>query len=194
MRESSEIATAHEQAPLPARAPTEFSGIFDEHVVHDVHHLFRKKTKQREVIMLVGGLAGVGLGTFTAVISRGNTRLLIETLRSFMWGLALLSGWWSMQKGWARFMLDQVVTGRVHGVGIIVDQLDDRATWDEFCSARLSNSAALLFVDEKERTPQVLAFDGLPLHRSFFESEEDWHEVSELIRERVRNVSLVAGG
>lgn len=191
MSGSSEIIPLPSEEPRPVREPTEFSGVFDEHVVRDVHHLFRKKTKQREMIMLLGGLAGVGLGTFTAVISRGNTRLLIETLRSFMWGLALLSGWWSMQKGWARFMLDQVVTGRVHGVGIVVDQLDDRASWDEFCSARLSDRAALLFVDEKERTPQVLAFDGLPLHRSFFESEEDWQEICQLIRERVREVSLV---
>lgn len=194
MKESSEIATVHEQAPLPVRAPTEFTGVFDEHVVHDVHHLFRKKTKRRETWLLVGGLAGVGLGTFTALISHGNTRLLIETLRSFMSGLILLAGWWSLRKGWARFMLDQVMTGRIHGVGIVVDQLDDRASWDEFCSARLSDSAALLFIDENEKTPQVLGFDGLPLHRCFFESEEEWQEVCQLIRERVRNVSLVAGG
>lgn len=168
--------------------------MIDEHVVHDIHHLFRRKTKQREALLLVGGLGGVGLGTWIALVSHGNPRLLIGTLRSFMSGLVLLSGWWSLQKGWARFMLDQVVTGRIHGVGIVVDQLDDRASWDEFCSARISDSAALLFVNEKEITPQVLAFDGLPLHRSFFASEAEWQEVSDLIRERVRNVSLVAKG
>lgn len=191
MKDSRDISPAENDATRPVRAPAEFSGVFDAHVVHDVHHLFRKKTKRRELFLLVGGLAGVGLGTFTALISHGNARMLIATLRSFMSGLILLSAWWSLQKGWARFMLDLVMTGRIHGVGIVVDQLDDRASWDEFCSARLSDRAALLFVDEKEKTPQVLGFDGLPLHRSFFDSEAQWQQVCQLIRERVRNVSLV---
>ena len=142
--------------------------------------------------MLVGGLAGVGIGAWSALVSRGDPGQLVETIRSFTYGLILLAGWWSLRKGWARFMLDQVITGRIHGVGIVVDQLDDRASWDEFCSARLGDSAALLFVDEKEKTPSVLGFDGLPLHRSFFASDGAWGDVLQVLRENVPKVSLVA--
>ncbi len=192
MNESSNLTPVPEEEPRPVRAPTEFSGAIDVLVVHDVHDLFHGKAKQREVLLLVGGLAAVGLGICNAVFLPDGRHALGLTLRLFGGGFVCFAGWWSFQKGWARYMLDQVISGRIHGAGIVVDQLDDRANWSEFCSARLSDSAALLFVDEKEKTPSVIAFDGLPLHRSFFESEEEWQAVCQLIRERVRKVSLVA--
>lgn len=178
--------------PRPARPPIEFAGAIDARVVTAVHHLFKRKAKRRELwFLIIGSLSGAG-ALWSALATRNDPELLIDTLRLGITSFFLFSGWWTLRKGWARFMLDQVVTGRIHGVGIVVDQLDDRASWDEFCSVRLSDSSALLFVDEKEQTPQVLAFDGLPLHRSFFESEEEWQEVCQMIRERVRKVSLVA--
>ncbi len=170
----------------PGRAPTEFAGTIDESVLRDLDNLVPRSAKLGISIMRFLGIGLLILGLPMAFLAHRDPDLLLyPSVALFAMGVCFLGGSWIHQKGRARFGLDQVITGRVYGAGIVIDQLGGRTDWEVFWNVHLSSSAALLFV----RAKQIY---GLPLHRSFFESEEAWQEVSQLIRERVRNTSLVA--
>jgi hypothetical protein len=172
-------AAARDWSDEARKTPKEFSGVIDALVIHDLHHLFGKKTKAREWGFLALGVLIVPFAIWYVTLA----------MRAF----GLFSGWWVLAKGWAIKLDGVVVSGQVRAAGVVVEQLSDRVAWDELHSAWLSSSAAILFTEPEERTPHHLAFDGLPLHRNFFRSEADWEDVVQLIRETVPNVRLVSG-
>lgn len=185
MNTSHGISPASVAESLPGRPPTEFAGMLDEGVMRDLHRLVPRSAMLGLSILRYTGIGMIVAGTPMAILSHGYPELLYPAVACFAMGLNVLAGWLIGRKGRVRFARDQVVTGRIYGAGIIVDQLAGRTDWNQFQRAHLSSSAALLYVNVKQ-------LFGLPLHRSFFESAEAWEEVSQLIREQVRSVSLVA--
>lgn len=175
------------------KTPKEFSGVIDGRVITDLHHLFRKKAKVREGLLFAAGLGSLAFGAWCLKLSADDPSRWIDVLYFGLIAFGTFSAWWALAKGWAIHLEGVVVSGEVRSAGIVVEQLDDRAAWDEFASAWVSGSAAILFREPEERTPQRLAFDGLPLHRSFFRSGEDWDDVVQLIRETIPAVRLVGG-
>jgi len=172
--------------PRPGRAPTEFAGTIDEKVLRDLHNLVPRGEKLGLAILRVLGISLLILGIPVAFLAYRDPDILVyPTVALFAMGACCLGASWSFGKGRASFGHDQVITGRIYGTGIVVDQLGGRTDWELFWKLHLSSSAALLYLDPRNGY-------GLPLHRSFFETEEAWQEVSQLMRERVRRTSLVA--
>ncbi len=169
-----------------------FSGVVDARVIRDLHRLYRKKIEMLSVwflgLFLLNALAGVWS-------LRGAGREpggYLDALELFAYSFMFFPLWLSLRKGWAHKLIGQEISGEIHAVGIIVQQLHDRATWDAYRSAWLSDSAALLFQGEKEIVPHELELKALTLHRTFFESSESWQQTRQLIRERIPKIRMVA--
>ena len=173
--------------------PLRFSGRIDHRVVHDLHALFQRRVLYLEMLMLLLGIAGVALGGYSisAVTLSDDPESFVEGATTLATGVVLLGGWFFSERAWARNLQGHHVSGTVQGAGISVDQLD-RASWQKFQSAWLSESAALLFTLEHESIPKTLALHGLPLHRNFFSSEPEWQQAREMIRKRIPKIRMVA--
>ncbi|MBI2215510.1 MAG: hypothetical protein HYU52_17815 [Acidobacteria bacterium] len=175
------------------KKPKEFSGAIDRRVIHDLHRLFKRKAIVREYLLLALGIVGLVLTGFQLQLAQEEPARYGDAFQALAGAGVMFVAWWGFHEGWAIHLDGVVVTGRVHSVGIVVDQLDGRVAWNEYSSAWVSDSAMLLFRSEEERTPRTLGFDGLPLHRSFFRSDDDWDDVLQLLREAVPKVRLVGG-
>lgn len=176
------------------KVPKEFSGAIDHRVIRDLHRLFARKAIVRERICLAIGVCGLGLTGWLARLALEEPAYWGDVLQTLAGAGLMLAIWWGLRQGWAIRLEGVVVSGRVHSVGVVVDQLDGRAAWSEITSAWVSDSAMLLFRDGEEKTPTSLGFDGLPLHRSFFRSGRDWDDLVELVRESVPRVRLTGPG
>lgn len=170
--------------------PKSFSGVINRRVVGDLQRLFRRKARKRELITFLLGILTLGSCLWSLYLSFESLSFLPDALYCGLLSISLFGGAWALANGWARRLLGIAVSGEVHSAGIVVAQLDARASWGEFQSAWINDSTVLLFQDPKERTPRALSFDGLPLHRSFFERGEDWEDVVQLIREAVPGAHL----
>jgi hypothetical protein len=174
--------------------PKEFSGAIDRHVIRDLHRLFERKAIVHERVCLALGVCGLGLTGWLARLAVAEPAYWADAAQALAGAGVMLAIWWGLHQGWAIRLDGVVVSGRVHSVGVVVDQLEGRAAWSEFTSAWVSDSAMLLFRDGQETLPTALGFDGLPLHRSFFRSNADWEDLVQLVRETLPRVRLTGPG
>jgi hypothetical protein len=174
-------------------APIPFSGVIDTSVIHDLHALFRRRVLLLELLLFGLGIAGVALGGWGTLVALGEDdwSAAVDSLINLAYAGIAFALAFELRKGWARRLTGQEVSGALHTVGLVVDQLDDRATWNEFNSAWVGERAALIFVSERPHPPKSLALDGLPLHAGFFESEEQWMRARQMIRDRIPKIRMV---
>jgi hypothetical protein len=188
---SSQVSEDGESSGKPAPIP--FSGVVDAIVIHDLHSLFRKRVLVLERLMLVFGLIGVPVSVWLTwrAWQAGDIPATADSLVTLCAALIMAAAFFELRRGWARHLTGQEISGGIHAAGVVVEQLDDRAAWSEFKSAWVGETTALLFTADAPHVPRVLSLDGLPLHRSFFESEREWMRVRQMILERITDIRMV---
>ena len=152
----------------------------------DLHRLYCRKNW---ISILVWSGFGLFMATIPITAHRDDGKpadpyfsiaLIILGVALILRGLALSSAWWR----WHYWPLVQKELPKSHSIhllyddlGIFFDGVGGRTPFSMYYSIKLDNKAVLLFV-----TPSY----AFPLHRSLFQSDEDWQYFLESVKSQMR--------